>query len=143
MHAPETPQYGHVEAVSPRWRDLTGFHTRFGDVTELVRDVDDRYVIMNAGDEMRLRFPVPAPPSPGWVRDFVLIGDGWEKDGDFNTGYSKTVLPLPQHGVARYAAASPDLEADPVYQQHRDDWVRFHTRYVSPESYLRGLRGAQ
>ena len=30
---------------------------RFGDVRELLAEVDDRYVIMNAGDKMRFRFP--------------------------------------------------------------------------------------
>ena len=43
-------------ARRPRWLDLEGYHTRFGDVRELLAGVDDRYVIMNAGDEMRLRF---------------------------------------------------------------------------------------
>ena len=47
--------------------------------------VDDRYVIMNAGDELRLRFREAPPPGAGLVRDFVLVGDGWVKDGDFNT----------------------------------------------------------
>ena len=55
---------------------------------------------MNAGDEMRLRFPAPPLPASGWQRDFVLIGDGWEKDGDYNTDYSSTVLPLPSTPVA-------------------------------------------
>ena len=46
--------------MAPRWRDLVGYYTRFGDVRELLRGVDDRYVIMNAGDELRLAFPAPA-----------------------------------------------------------------------------------
>jgi hypothetical protein len=95
--APETPVYGALAGVSQRWRDLEGYYTRFGDVKELLTHVDDRYVIMNAGDELRLRFPEAAAPPPGWRRDFVLVGDGWEKDGDYNTGHSSTVLPLPAH----------------------------------------------
>jgi hypothetical protein len=79
----------------PRWRDLEGYYTRFGDVRELVAKTEDRYVIMNAGDELRLSFEAPPPPPAGWTRDFVLIGDGWVKDGDYNTSFSKTVLPLP------------------------------------------------
>ena len=140
--APETPDYDRVVSTSPRWRDLTGYHTRFGDVRELIGQVDDRYVIMNAGDEMRLQFPeVPAPPA-GWKRDFVLVGDGWEKDGDYNTGFSSTVLPLPSHDTPNYGAGtvSLTLEDDPVYQRHRDDWQRYHTRYVTPQRFLRGLR---
>ena len=35
--------------TTPRWADLEGYHTRFGDVRPLLSRVDDRYVIMNAG----------------------------------------------------------------------------------------------
>ncbi len=142
--APETPDYHHLAGTGQRWRDLVGYHTRFGDVEELLRLVDDRYVIMNAGDEMRLQFPEqPAPPA-GWRRDFVLIGDGWEKDGDYNTGYSQTVLPLPSHDNPAYRAASEALalEEDPVYQRHRADWERYHTRFVAPDVFVNGLRRA-
>jgi hypothetical protein len=140
-HAPETPHYDQVANTAPRWRDLVGYHTRFGDVRELLDRVDDRYVIMNAGDEIRLSFTAPAPPPAGWTRDFVLIGDGWEKDGDFNTGYSKTVLPLPRHDDPAYTATSFELEQDPAYVRHPDDWQRYHTRFVAPDRYLRGLTG--
>ena len=40
------------------------------------------------------------------VRDFVLVGDGWVKDGDFNTTFSRTVLPLPTHASGRYDDAA-------------------------------------
>jgi hypothetical protein len=71
----------------------------------------------------------------------VLVGDGWVKDGDYNTSFSKTVLPLPAHGRPEYASpsATPTLEEDPVYQRHRDDWRTFHTRFVSPRAFLDGL----
>ena len=59
---------------------------------------------MNAGDELRLLFKAPPPPPAGQVRDYVLIGDGWVKDGDLNTTYSKTVLP-PFHGQKSYNVA--------------------------------------
>jgi hypothetical protein len=111
-------------------------------VRELLFAVDDRYVIMNAGDEMRLRFAEPPVPSDGWRRDFVLAGDGWEKDGDYNTGHSQTVLPLPSHDRPAYGMdeTTLELEDDPVYRRHPEDWVRYHTRYVTPRVFLRGLR---
>ena len=142
-HAPETPDYRHLANVAPRWRDLVGYYTRYGDIRELLTDVDDRYVIMNAGDELRLTFDAPAPPPDSWRRDFVLIGDGWEKDGDFNTGHSQTVLPLPSHDNPAYAAAATELEQDPVYLRHPADWQRYHTRFVAPQLYLRGLRASR
>jgi tetratricopeptide (TPR) repeat protein len=145
---PETPHYGELANVGQRWRDLVGYYTRYGDVRDLLTRVDDRYVIMNAGDELRLSFPAPAPPKPGWTRDFVLIGDGWVKDGDYNTSFSKTVLPLPRHHHSDYSAASPgtlattrlELENDPVYRQHASDWQTYHTRFVAPRDFLNGLR---
>jgi hypothetical protein len=139
---PETPVYDRIANVVPRWRDLSGYYTRFGDVRELLAKVEDRYVIMNAGDELRLSFQAPPPPAQGWARDFVLIGDGWVKDGDFNTSFSKTVLPLPAHDRPDYQSSSfvmPTLEADPVYRRHQEDWQTFHTRFVSPRAFLDGL----
>ena len=137
--SPEVPQYDALEGTAPRWRDLTGYYTRFGDVRELVQAVDDRYVILNAGDELVLRFAAPPPPPAGWRRDFVLIGDGWNKDGDYNTTFSKTVLPLPAHDQPDYATPPGHLEDDPVYRRHAEDWQRYHTRYITPQRFHRAL----
>jgi tetratricopeptide (TPR) repeat protein len=140
--APETPIYERVANTTQRWRDLIGYYTRFGNVNALLVDVDDRYVIMNAGDELRLRFSEQALPPAGWRRDFVLIGDGWEKDGDYNTGYSQTVLPLPSHSRPDYGTGAVNLALsdDPVYQRHHQDWEQYHTRFVTPSAFIRGLR---
>lgn len=126
------------------WPDLVGFYTRFGDVRPLLTAVDDRYVILNAGDEIALRFDAPAAPPAGWVRDYVFVSDGWEKDGDLNTSYSKTVHPLPSHDRPEYAepwnaGRVGPLAGDPVYQAHAQDWVDYHTRYVTPERFRRGV----
>jgi hypothetical protein len=128
--SPERPRYV-VESTASRWRDLEGYYTRFGDVRPLVSSVDDRYVIMNAGDELRLRFEEAPPPRAGVVRDFVVVGDGWVKDGDYNTSFSRTVLPLPTHRSHRYDTPLRDPEDDPVYRQHASDFAEYHTRYVS------------
>ena len=138
--SPELPDYNSLASTAQRRRDLIGYHTRFGDVSELVDRVDDRYVIMNAGDEMTLRFPAPAPPPAGWVRDFVVIADGWEKDGNYNTTFSKTVLPLPWHNQPNYSKPPGRLEDDPAYRRHPGDWFNYHTRYITPESYQQSLR---
>jgi tetratricopeptide (TPR) repeat protein len=140
--SPETPIYAPLANVAQRWRDLEGYYTRFGEVRELLHHVDDRYVIMNAGDELRLRFPAPRGPTDGWRRDFVLVGDGWEKDGDYNTEYSQTVLPLPEHARPNYGTArqwGEPLERDPVFQRYPSDWATYHTRYVTPGAFTRGL----
>ena len=86
------------------------------------------------------RFPAPPPPPSGWARDFVLVCDGWEKDGDYNTAFSKTVLPLPTHGSPDYTIPPKRLEDDPVYRRHAQDWQDYHTRYVTPRSIGEALR---
>jgi hypothetical protein len=140
LSSPEIPQYHNLAGTAPRWRDLIGYYTRFGDVRELVKAVDDRYVIMNAGDELVLRFAAPPLPDAGWQRDFVLIGDGWVKDGDYNTTFSKTILPLPAHARPDYSTPPGRLQDDPVYRRHAQDWQRYHTRYMTPQRFHQALR---
>ena len=44
-----------------------------------------------------------------------MVGDGWIKDGDYNTVFSKTVLPLPYHAIKDYTKSPGRLENDPRY----------------------------
>jgi Tfp pilus assembly protein PilF len=138
--SPEIPDYNNLTGARQPWRDLEGYYTRYGDVRELLDGIDDRYVIMNAGDEMALRFQAQTPPRPGWLRDYVIAGDGWIKDGDYNSTYSKTVLPLPYHARTVYNTPSRNLEDEWVYRQHLEDWQVYHTRYVGPERFLSLLK---
>jgi hypothetical protein len=140
--APEVPNYYEILGTKQRWRDLIGYYTRYGDVRELLNRVDDRYVIVNSGDEMSLRFAEQPPPSAGWLRDFILVGDGWIKDGDFNSTFSKTVLPLPYHAKQEYVERPGRLEDEYVYRKHPEDWENYHTRYVTPDVFQNSLRSA-
>lgn len=137
--SPELPIYERRAGTAPRWRDLVGYYTRFGDVRELLEEADDRYVIMNAGDELAFRFAAPAPPPEGWTRDFVLVGVGWVKDGDYNTAFSKTVRPLPAYDRPEYLEPPGPLDEDPVYRRYPDDWRAYHTRFVAPERFHSAL----
>lgn len=138
--SPELPDYNHIASTGPMWHDLEGFTTRHGDVRELLQNIDDRIVIMSAGDELRLRFPEQAPPPAGWKRDYIMIGDGWIKDGDYNTVFSKTVLPIPYHAMKDYTKKPGRLEDDPSYKLHPADWQNYHTRYVSADLFQNALR---
>ncbi|QDU18547.1 CRTAC1 family protein [Urbifossiella limnaea] len=138
--SPELPHYDSLESRRQVWRDLIGFHTRFGDVTELLASADDRYAILTAGDEILLRFAEAPPPPAGWVRTFVWVNDGWVKDGDLNTRFGGTVLPLPYHGMPAYDRPPGRLADDPVFRRFPKDWETFHTRHVSPDDFSRGLR---
>lgn len=138
--APAVPDYNQLASTTKKWRDLEGYYTRYGDVRELLAKPDDRMVIVNAGDEVRLRFTAVPAPAPGWTRDFVMVGDGWIKEGDHNNTFSQTVLPLPYHGMKAYNVPSKGLESDPLYRKHPRDWQEYHTRYVTPDAFVNALR---
>ncbi|HUQ34099.1 MAG TPA: FG-GAP-like repeat-containing protein [Pyrinomonadaceae bacterium] len=141
--SPQVPDYNKIASSKQIWRDLIGYYTRFGDVRELLLQTDDRYVIMNAGDEMTFRFLAQPPPADGWVRDYLIVGDGWIKDGDYNTGFSKTILPLPRHAEQEYTTPPGRLEDEEVYRRNPQDWQTFHTRYITPEVFQNALRPRQ
>ena len=141
----ETPEGPHVflhdeVETSPRWADMAGLYTRYGDVGELLDRVDDRYVVMKGGDAIRLEFDAAGlpPPPRAWERDWLLVLDGWDKDADENTVAGETVEPLPFHGQedSRYgeAQAFPDGEA------HREFRRVYLTRRGGPEEFREALR---
>ena len=138
--APEVPDYYRLFSTKQSWRDLEGYYTRFGEVGELLQAIDDRYVIVASGDELSLRFPEQPPPPPGWVRDYIIMGDGWIKDGDYNSTHSKTVLPLPHHAQSEYETKPGKLEDEVVYKRFPEDWQKYHTRYVAPDVFRNVLR---
>jgi tetratricopeptide (TPR) repeat protein len=105
------------------WNPTPGLYTRYGDVRPLIEGVDDRLVIMGSGDELRLLFPARnfPPLKPGSKRDYLLLVDGWAKDGDYNTAFSQSVTPLPFHAMTSYPYPAsqhfPDDTAHREYQQ--------------------------
>jgi hypothetical protein len=119
--------------VSPTgsWSPPRGFVTRYGDVTPLLSEPDNMYVIFGPGDELTLRFEEKTlPPLPvGWVRDFVFFAEGWVKDGDLNTKFSETVTPLPFHGMSGYPYSASERYPDtPELQRYRREYNTRRTR---------------
>ena len=124
---PESFDYSKLMPLS-MWNPTAGMYTRYGDVMPLLPSIDDRYVIMGSGDELRLLFPAATLPAlrPGWTRDFLLLVDGWAKDGDPNTAFSQTVDPLPFHGMSAYPYK--ESERFPDGPEHRAWRVQYNTR---------------
>ena len=131
-HAPHLFDYNEVE-TEKQWRDLAGHYTRYGEVTSLLEEIDDMYVILNAGDEMTVEFDETGLPplKEGWERDFILYSDGWDKDGDINTLSSQTVGPLPFHDMSAYPY--PDAEKYPQTPEHLHYQLEYNTRRVTHE----------
>jgi len=112
------------------WGTHAGAFTRFGPVPELVRQVDDRYVIMFHGDELTVEFDATLLPplGPDLERSFLLYSDSFGKDMDFHSAHSLTVEPLPFHGMSSYPY--PAAESYPQDQAHLDYLLEYNTRRV-------------
>jgi len=139
---PDGPQvFVHDEVdSSPRWADMAGLYTRVGDVSELLTAADDRYVVLKGGDAIRLEFDgsrLPPPPA-GWIRDWLLVLDGWDKDADKNTVAGQTVEPLPFHGMddARYGERQSPADEE-GFRRFRETWL---TRRGGPEEFVNSMR---
>jgi tetratricopeptide (TPR) repeat protein len=95
-----------------------GFLTRLGEVTELLRAADDRFVLCGPGDEITVRFDAKGLPPlrPSWVRSFVLQTRGYCKDTSTTTVTGGSVRPLPFRAMTNYPhfgpAQPPATDAD-------------------------------
>jgi tetratricopeptide (TPR) repeat protein len=111
------------------WRTPQGWYTRPGDVTPLLQNPDDMYVIMRHGYALRIGFsPKQLPQLPtGWKRTYMLLSDGFGKDMDMNGAFPATVEPLPFHKMTRYPySAGEKFPDDP---QHRAWRAQYNTWY--------------
>lgn len=129
-----------IVSTEPRWLDLAGNYTRYGDVTPLLQTTDDQYVIMNAGDVISMSFDASqTPPLPeNWMRTFILHSDGWLKDGDLQTAHGQTVTPLPFQGMSSYPY--PPTENYPMTPENRAYMEQYNTRSVSQARFRSHLR---
>ncbi len=138
-YGPHWFDYSDVDSTW-KFRDLTGFYTRFGDVLPLLLESDDKYVITNAGDEITIEFDAALLPAlnNGWKRDFLIRSVGWVKDGDMNTATGNKVLPLPFHGIKSYPPSENDQYPDD--EEHQKYLREYNTREVTNESYIKAFR---
>ena len=117
---------------------MRGQFTRYGDVTELVRDADDLQAVFAAGDEMTLRFEAPPPRCPGWTRTFVLHNVGYDKDADLNTIYGQSSEPLPFRAMDAYPyEPRKHFPSTPLHRRYLEE---YQTRSLSPRSFWTAVR---
>jgi hypothetical protein len=108
------------------WPPLAGKFTRYGSVDSMIGADDDHLVVMGAGDEMSLRFGLPATNLPdGWVRDLILHSVGWDKDAALNTLEGQSSLPLPSSKYRQYPPGMEDREEENrIDHMHRESLTR-------------------
>jgi hypothetical protein len=126
---PDLYDYSQVDRTVP-WKTMRGAYTRYGEVTDLLHEPDDCYVIMGPGEEVTLRFAASdlAPVKGGYERSFLLKTDSYCKDMDLYTGHPETVEPLPHHGMSEYPYGPG--EAYPQDEQHQEYQQEYNTRYI-------------
>jgi tetratricopeptide (TPR) repeat protein len=118
--------YDRVSLTGP-FQHQRGNYTRFGDVTELVKGIDDRYVIFGSGEEIAAEFDaakLPVLPA-GWKRDYFFYANGFVKDMDWWDASPFTVSQMPFHGMSKYpypaAEQFPDDNGALSYQLNWND----------------------
>jgi tetratricopeptide (TPR) repeat protein len=95
--------YDRVSLTGP-FQHQRGNYTRLGDVTELVKGIDDRYAIFGSGEEIAVEFDatkLPALPDH-WKRDYFFYANGFVKDMDWWDASPFTVAQLPFHKMSAY-----------------------------------------
>lgn len=110
----------------------SGNFTRYGDVTQLVLNADDKFVIGRQGDEVSLRFPTGiAPPPENMERDFFFYVSLWFKDeyGNWGFGFGFTVDPLPFQDMSGFPY--PATESYPYDEAHLSYLLEYNTRTIT------------
>ena len=122
-----TYSYTHRSRTGPYAR-AAGNYTRYGEVRDLLRAPDDRFVVFGSGEGVKLDFDPKALPalSAGWVRDYFFYADGFEKDLDFYAAHAFTVEPLPRHSSLPYPY--PEGKDYPSDAQHLKYQLEYNTR---------------
>ena len=116
----------------------TGNFTRYGNVTDIVSEGDDMYVIGRQGDQVSLQFPTAAlaPVEDGMERDYFMFVACWFKDppGNWGYGFDFTVDPLPFRNMTGFPY--PDTESYPFDEAHLQYLREYNTRVIMPSESL-------
>ena len=117
----------------PGWGTHGGAYTRYGEVSALLDEIDDRSVIMFHGDELTIELDAASLPEvvEGMARTFLFYADGFGKDMDHHSAHSLTVEPLPFHGMTTYPYPAgehfPWTAALMEYRlEYNTRWIRGH-----------------
>jgi len=126
--------YANLYQVFSSGSASSGNFTRYGDVTELVLNEDDMFVIGRQGDEVSLLFPVAdlAPLAEGMERDYFFFVALWFKDetGNWGYGFDFTVDPIPFHNMSGFPYPL-DAEHYPNDPEHLAYLTEYNTRIIT------------
>jgi tetratricopeptide (TPR) repeat protein len=91
-----------------------GNYTHFGDVTPLLENIDDRFVVFGSGEEIAAEFDAAALPAlpAHWKRDYFFYANGFVKDMDWWDALPFTVAQMPFHEMTTYPYPQPEKYPD-------------------------------
>ncbi len=119
-----TYDYQHISQTGPFTRSR-GSYTRYGEVTPLLKSVDESFVIFGSGEDIDVEFSTASLPplAPGWKRDYFFYANGFVKDMDFYEASPFTVADMPFHGMSTYPyPASEHYPQDEQRMQYEMEW---------------------
>jgi len=124
--------YDRVSLTGP-FQHQRGNYTRMGDVTSLLKTVDDRYAIFGSGEEIAAEFDVSKLPAlrGHWKRDYFFYANGYVKDMDWWDASPFTVAQLPFHKMSTYPY--PAGEEYPDDAEGLDYQLNWNDRWDSGE----------
>jgi len=111
----------------------SGNFTKYGDVTPLLLEADDKFVIGMQGDKVVLKFPTTdlPPLEEGMERSFFMFVACWFKDapGNWGYGFDFTVDPLPFQAMSGFPY--PPTESYPTSPEYMEYLAEWNTRAVN------------
>jgi hypothetical protein len=116
--------YDQVSRTGPFSRQR-GSYTKYGDVTPLLKNIDEHFVIFGSGEDIDVEFDAAKLPTlpKGWKRDYFFYANGFVKDMDFYEASPFTVSDLPFHGMGSYPyPASEQYPDDAASLKYRLEW---------------------
>ncbi|HME32644.1 MAG TPA: FG-GAP-like repeat-containing protein, partial [Terriglobales bacterium] len=119
-----TYYYDQASTTGP-FSQFRGSYTRYGDVTALLTQIDDRFVIFGTGEDIDAEFSAASlpPAAPGWTRDYFFYANGFVKDMDFYEATPFTVAEMPFHAMKAYPyPAGQHYPNDSGATAYRLDW---------------------
>lgn len=112
--------------------ESSGAFTRYGDVTQLLQETDDMFVIGRQCDKVNLQFYIDDLPEPaeGMERDYFFVVACWFKDppGAWGYGYTFTVEPLPFLNMSGFPYTNK--ESYPYDEIHNAYLNEYNTRII-------------
>jgi hypothetical protein len=112
----------------------TGAFTRYGDVTTLLQDTDDMYIIGRQGDQTHIQFNSKNLPEPAknMERDYFFVVACWFKDPPdaWGYGFTFTVNPLPFVNMTGFPY-NTNNENYPYDKEHNTYLNNYNTRIIT------------